>query len=253
LTIQKERQHNGQKKKDKRRDNTMGKRKRTKGETTQWAKEKGQKERQSFCPFSFDHCVVSPFVLFILTIVLSFLLSFLFCPLCCLSFGPFSFDHCVVSPFGQKKKDKRRDNTMVKIKRTKGETTQWSKEKGQKERQHHCVVSPFVLFLLTIVLSLLLSFFFWPLCCLSFCPFSFGHCVVCPSSIYGFRLPLVSSNSSDRDNTMGKIKRTKGETTQWSKEKGQKERQHNGQKKKDKRRDNTMVKRKRTKVWSFFF
>ena len=31
---------------------------------------------------------------------------------------------------------------------------------------------------------------------LSFCPFSFGHCVDC-SSIYGFRLPhLVSSNSS---------------------------------------------------------
>ena len=26
--------------------------------------------------------------------------------------------------------------------------------------------------------------------CLSFCPFSFGHCVVCPSSIYGFWLPL---------------------------------------------------------------
>ena len=33
--------------------------------------------------------------------------------------------------------------------------------------------------------------------CLSFCPFSFGHCVVCSSSIYGFWLPLlVSSNSS---------------------------------------------------------
>ena len=27
-------------------------------------------------------------------------------------------------------------------------------------------------------------------CCLSFCPFSFGHCVVCSSSIYGFWLPL---------------------------------------------------------------
>ena len=27
-------------------------------------------------------------------------------------------------------------------------------------------------------------------CCLSFCPFSFGHCVVCPSSIYGFLFPL---------------------------------------------------------------
>ena len=27
-------------------------------------------------------------------------------------------------------------------------------------------------------------------CCLSFCSFSFGHCVVCPSSIYGFWLTL---------------------------------------------------------------
>jgi hypothetical protein len=26
--------------------------------------------------------------------------------------------------------------------------------------------------------------------CLSLCPFSFGHCVVCSSSIYGFWLPL---------------------------------------------------------------
>ena len=26
--------------------------------------------------------------------------------------------------------------------------------------------------------------------CLSFCPFSFGHCVVCSSLIYGFWLPL---------------------------------------------------------------
>ena len=37
-------------------------------------------------------------------------------------------------------------------------------------------------------------------CCLSFCTFSFGHCVVCSSYIYGFWLPLwhylVSSNSS---------------------------------------------------------
>ena len=33
--------------------------------------------------------------------------------------------------------------------------------------------------------------------CLSFCPFSFGHCIVCPSSICGFWLSLlVSSNSS---------------------------------------------------------
>jgi hypothetical protein len=26
--------------------------------------------------------------------------------------------------------------------------------------------------------------------CLPFCPFSFGHCVVCPSLIYGFLLPF---------------------------------------------------------------
>jgi hypothetical protein len=35
--------------------------------------------------------------------------------------------------------------------------------------------------------------------CLSFCTFSFGHCVVCSSSIYDIRIlitPLVSSNSS---------------------------------------------------------
>ena len=32
---------------------------------------------------------------------------------------------------------------------------------------------------------------------------------------------------------MAKIKRSKGETTQWPKEKGQKERKHNGQNKKD--------------------
>ena len=32
-------------------------------------------------------------------------------------------------------------------------------------------------------------------CYLSFCPFSFGHCTLCPSSIYGFRLPLLVSSS----------------------------------------------------------
>ena len=64
----------------------MAKRKRTKGQTIQWPKEKGQKDRQHN---------------------------------------------------GQKKKDKRTDNTMAKRKRTKGQTTQWPKEKGQKDRQHN--------------------------------------------------------------------------------------------------------------------
>ena len=46
-----------------------------------------------------------------------------------------------------------------------------------------------------------LSFFFWPLCCLSFFDLwilitplvSCGHCVVCPSSIYGFWFPFLVS------------------------------------------------------------
>jgi Flp pilus assembly protein TadB len=247
---QKDRQHNGQKKKDKRTDNTMAKRKRqkdrqhngqkkkAKGQTTQWQKEKRQK----------------------VAIVLSVLLSFFFWPLCCLSCCLFSFGHCVVCPFvfflfaivlsvllSFFFKGKRTDNTMAKRKKTKGQTTQWPKEKRQKDRQHngqkkkdnrtdnamakrkkqkdrqrlsfclfsfrHCVVCPF-------------AFFFWPLRCLSCCLFSFGHCVVCP---FVFFL-LV-------DNTMAKRKR-------------QKDRQHNGQKKKDKRADNTMAKRKTPLVFS---
>jgi hypothetical protein len=64
---------------------------------------------------------------------------------------------------------------MAKRKRTKGQTTQWPKEEGQttqwpkeKDRQHNGC----------------LFFFFLPLCCLSFSPFSFGHCVVCPLVLF---------------------------------------------------------------------
>jgi hypothetical protein len=42
-------------------------------------------------------------------------------------------------------------------------------------------VCPFVILLLAIVLSVLLSSYCWPLCCLSFCHLTVGHCVVCPS------------------------------------------------------------------------
>ena len=78
----------------------------------------------------------------------------------------------------------------------------------------HCVVCPSSIYsfwlplwyLLAIVLSVLPRFtpsdclfgIFWPLCCLSFLDLqllivslvSFGHCIVCPSSIYSFWLPL---------------------------------------------------------------
>jgi hypothetical protein len=78
----------------------------------------------------------------------------------------------------------------------------------------HCVVCPSLTYgfwlprwyLFAIVLSVLLWLtasdypfgIFWPLCCRSFFDLrllitplvSFGHCVVCPSLIYGFSLPL---------------------------------------------------------------
>jgi hypothetical protein len=41
---------------------------------------------------------------------------------------------------------------------------------------------------LTIVLYVLLLSFFWPLYCMSFFCSSFDHCIVYPSSIYGFDL-----------------------------------------------------------------
>jgi hypothetical protein len=65
---------------------------------------------------------------------------------------------------------------------------------------------------------------FWPLCCLFFFDIqilitplvSFGHCVVCSSSIYRFWLPLwylLVIFRRRTDNTMVKRKRTKGQTT----------------------------------------
>jgi hypothetical protein len=99
---------------------------------------------------------------------------------------------------------------MTNRKGTEGQATQWPKEKGQKDKQQngrflsfcpfsfgHCVACPSVLF-------------FWSLCGLSFCPFllvivllvllafSFRHCVACPSVIF----------------FMAKRKRTEGQATQ---------------------------------------
>jgi glucan phosphoethanolaminetransferase (alkaline phosphatase superfamily) len=62
----------------------MTKRKSRKEQTTQWPKEKGL----FFSTFSFGHCVVCSFLLFLLVIVLSILSS-----------STFSFGHCVVSSF----------------------------------------------------------------------------------------------------------------------------------------------------------
>jgi hypothetical protein len=45
-------------------------------------------------------------------------------------------------------------------------------------------------------LVIISSIFCFVDCCLSFSTFSFGHCVVCSSSIYGFWLPLWYLQSS---------------------------------------------------------
>ena len=143
---------------------------------------------------SFGHCVVSPSsnyrfwlpLWYLLAILMSDLLRFtdsdylfgIFWPLCCLTFFDLqilitplvSFGHCVVWP-----------SSIYRI---------WL--------HLWC--------LLVIVLSDRLRFtdsdylfgIFWPLCCLTFFDLqilntplvSFGHCVVCPSSIYSFWLPL---------------------------------------------------------------
>ena len=143
---------------------------------------------------SFGHCVVWPSSIYIfwlhlwclLAIVLSDLLRFtdseysfgIFWPLCCLTFFDLqilitplvSFGHCVVWP-----------SSIYRF---------WLP----------------LWYLLAIVLSVLLRFtdsdysigIFWPLCCLNFLDLqilithlvSFGHCVVCRSSIYRSWLPL---------------------------------------------------------------
>ena len=143
---------------------------------------------------SFSHCVVCPSLIYsfwlplwyLLAIVLYVLLWFtasdypfgIFWPLCCMSFFDLQLLITPLVSFG------------------------------------HCVVCPSLIYsfwlplwyLLAIVLYVLLWFtasdypfgIFWPLCCMSFFDLqllitplvSFSHCVVCPSSIYSFWLPL---------------------------------------------------------------
>ena len=61
---------------------------------------------------------------------------------------------------------------------------------------NNCATGSLVLYVCFVDRFVLLYFFFWPLCCLSFhlriliTPLvSCGHCIVCPL-IYGFSLPL---------------------------------------------------------------
>jgi hypothetical protein len=148
------------------------------GQTTQWPKDKKGiiRSRQSKKDRQHNGLVI---VLSVVLRLTTFDYSFgIFWPLCCLSFFDWrllitplvSFDHCVVCPSSI-------DDFWLPL---------W--------------------YLLAIVLSVLLRLttfdypfgIFWPLCCLSFFDWrlpitplvSFDHCVVCPSSIDDFFLPL---------------------------------------------------------------
>jgi Flp pilus assembly protein TadB len=90
----------------------------------------------------------------------------------------------------QKKKDRRTDKTKTKIKMTERQKKQRRKQKQQKSHLYF-----------VIVLSVLLSFLFWSLYCLSFCHFYFGHCIVCPFVIF---ILVIVKNDRRTDNTMTK-------------------------------------------------
>jgi hypothetical protein len=119
---------------------------------------------------------------------------------------------------GQKKKDRRTDNTMDKRKRTEGQTTQWTKEKGVDLR-----------ILIITLISPKFSQRFHIQILTFFSRFHKSELDRADSSLECFIL-----------NTMDKRKRTEGQTTQWTKEKGQNDRQHNDQKKKNKMTNNDL-------------
>jgi hypothetical protein len=69
------------------------------------------------------------------------------------------------------------------------------------------IVCPLVIFPLVIILFVLFSFFLWPLYCLFFGRFSFGHYIVCPFVI--FPLAIIQRKNDKRTNNI----MTKGKTT----------------------------------------
>ena len=164
---------------------------------------------------SFGHCIVCPSTLYgfslllwyLLAIVLSVLLRFtashytfgIFWPLYCLSFYALrllitplvSFGHCIVCPCKLYGFSLLRWYLLVIV---------------LSVLLRFYGFSLLLWYLLAIVLSVLLRFtashysfgIFWPLYCLSFYALrllitplvSFGHCIVCPSTLYGFSLLL---------------------------------------------------------------
>jgi hypothetical protein len=93
-----------------------------------------------------------------------------------------SYTHTLPYCYTQWEEEFEDTKGVIRIRKSK-QTTQWPKEKVQKDKQRFRVTRPLVLCVWFVDR------------CLSFCTFSFGHCVVC----FDLRIlitPLVSSNSS---------------------------------------------------------
>jgi hypothetical protein len=174
-------------------------------------------------------------------------LSFVYCPLNCLSFYPLSIAHCILCPFilcllpialsvlllpivlSVLSLLPITDNTMgidkgqtIQWTIDKGQTTQRAIEKGQTiqwaiDRTNNTMGNRRTdnLGLLPIVLSVLLSFVYCPLYCLSFYPLSIAHCIVRPLSIAHYIVwPFIPFLLSIV------LQRIKGQTMQWAIDKG---------------------------------
>jgi hypothetical protein len=190
-------------------------------QTTQWTKEQGQKDKQRSTKEEFEDTTGSIRIHIWKKNRQHNVQKNTFVDRC-LSFCPFSFVHCVVcsSPLygfwltlwylqtlllynGQRKQNTKRQTTIYKRRVWRyhrvnqnsyideEQTTQWTKEQGQKDKQRSTL---YIRILINSVVSSNSSFVDR---CLSFCPCSFVHCVVCSSPLYGFWLTLSKEEFED--------------------------------------------------------
>jgi hypothetical protein len=135
-----------------------------------------------------------------------------------------------------------------------------AKEKGQKDKQHNsqkkmaeAQATPWPKEMDRRTSN---TMAFWPLCYLFFCPFllaimllvllsfSFCHCVACPSVLFLLAMVLLVLLSFSFGHCVTCPVLFFWSLCTMTKKKGQKYKQHNGQKNRDRKTSNTMVKRK---------
>jgi hypothetical protein len=147
---------------------------------------------------------------------------------------------------------------MAKREGTKAQTTQWPREKWQKDKQYNGQERSDKRTNNTMakregtkgqrmIYKSLYSIYKHP---------DYSHCQHIGGKKLNFytqkrlKIPkrkLEAINHRITNNTMANREGTKGQTIQWPREKGQKDKQNNGQERRDKRTNNTMAKREVTK------